>query len=119
VHYEVNYLRYYGQVYVACQGPLISYGLSVRSTFVNYRTLLCNGLPVAQQRTVFSGANSLCAGRPGAVQGMGTFGYSFPQRADHQNADNENLAPLTTLISAGVVVRPQLFRHRGASGAPQ
>lgn len=119
IHYEASYWRYYGQVYVAHQGPRVSYGLSVRNTWANYRRLVRDGVPVALRTQSFLEPTLFVRVGRGAIQGLGAIGFSSPGRVDHQNPDTENLAPATTLLSVGVVVRPQLFGHRHSPGAPQ
>ncbi len=118
VHYEGRYWRYYGQVYAAHQGPLVSYGASVRYTWADYSRLVRDGAPVALRTQSFLEPTLFVRVGQGAIQGMGAVGFSTPGRVDRQNPDTENLAPATVLLSLGVAVRPQLFGHRRASDAP-
>lgn len=113
VHYEATYQRYYGQVYIAQQGPLWSYGLSARATFVNYSTLLRNDVSIEPPSRFFLEPTLFVRVGRRAFQGQATFGLSTPlSRGDRQNPDITNLAPISTLISVGVVIRPHFFQHR-------
>ncbi|MFD1468755.1 hypothetical protein ACFQ48_11015 [Hymenobacter caeli] len=121
VHYEASYRRYYGQVYAAHLAARHSYGLSVRGTWVDYRSLVLAGKPVALRNqfflepTVFMRA---ALGR-GAFQVLGAVGCSAPVHKNFQRDDNENLAPFTTLCNLGIAVDPnRLFRRKAAVPQP-
>ena len=112
VHYEATYQRYYAQGYVAKQTSSLSYGASVRGTFVHYSTLLRNGTPIAAPTHFFLEPHLFLRFGKGALQGMATLGVSTPGHTDRSNPDNANLAPSSMLFSLGVVLRPHLLFHR-------
>ncbi|TGD83176.1 hypothetical protein [Hymenobacter wooponensis] len=119
VHYEANYTRYYGQLYIAKQSAGRSYGLSLRNTFVSYSKLLRNDEPHPSSNRFFLEPTCFVRIGEGAVQGLGTLGFSIPGHAERQNQDRRNITPTTMLISAGVVVRPQLFWKRNQPQSPE
>ncbi|HEX8428537.1 hypothetical protein [Hymenobacter sp.] len=119
VQYKASYLRYYGQVYVAQQGPQVSYGLSVRSMLISYHKLLRNNTPIQSPNKFFLEPSLFVRVGRGPVQGIATLGLSLPGRTHLENPDSRKLAPSSSLISVGVVVRPQLFRHREAAVVPE
>ena len=119
VQYQARYLRYYGQLYLAQQGPRVSYGFSVRGTFVDYRKLLRDGAPIEPLSRFFLEPTLFLRVGRGALQGVATIGISLPNRRDPQNPDNPNLSPSSTLVSAGVVLRPHFLRPRNPPVPPQ
>ncbi len=119
VRYQANYLRYFGQVQVVQQGSLVSYGVSVRGTLLDYSRLLRNGVPIAPPTRFFLQPTLLLRVGRGAVQGQATFGVSIPGRANRDNPDNGTLAPSPTLLGLGVVLRPHLLWHPAPALPPQ
>jgi hypothetical protein len=106
VHYQANYWRYYGQVYVAQQvNPKVVYGFSFRTTVVNYREVLRDSKPVDYSPAqVFYEPHFFLRYGEGVVQGETTFGYSFPGTPNQ--AAKRLLTPTTCLASVGLVFRP-------------
>ena len=114
VHYEAQYLRYYGQVYVAKQTPGVNYGASLRSTFVDYSRLQRDGATVAPLNRVFLEPTLFVRVGRRALQWQTTLGVSTPLNPSRSNPDHQNLAPASLLVGTGVVFRPALLRHRAA-----
>ena len=112
VHYRANYLRYYGQVYLAKQVRQISFGASVRNTWLTYSKLRRDGVPINSPTHFFLEPTLFMRVGNGAVQGVGTLGVSTPVHMNRQAPNRRNFSPVTTLISLGLVVRPHLLRHR-------
>jgi hypothetical protein len=110
-HFQADYTRYYGQVYIASQGRLLSEGFSVRGTWVNYRQLLQEDVPIDTPVARFYLEPSVFVriGR-GPLQGMVTAGMSLPNVIDQDNDYHATLSPTSSLISVGLVVRPHLFK---------
>ncbi|MDO7846505.1 hypothetical protein Q5H92_09065 [Hymenobacter sp. M29] len=114
-HYDARYLRYYGQVYIARQTPVVNYGASLRGTFVDYSHLQRNGETVAPLNRFYLEPTVFVRVGRRAVQGQATFGVSQPLHNDRSNPEHLNLAPVTTLVGVGIVVRPHLFRRSQAA----
>jgi hypothetical protein len=112
IHFEANYLRYYGQVYAANQDGVLTYGASARATFVDYTRLKRNGEDIASGNHFFLEPTLFMRFGRGPFQGQATLGVSMPLTASRFNPDHRNLAPATTLIGAAVVFRPHLLRKR-------
>ena len=110
--YEATYQRYYGQLYAAHLGKLVSYGASVRGTFVHYSQLQRDDEAIASPSNLFIEPTLFMRVGRGAIQGQGTLGVSIPINVDAGSRDQRNLSPVSMLISAGVVFRPHLLRHR-------
>ncbi|MVN78574.1 hypothetical protein GO988_19760 [Hymenobacter sp. HMF4947] len=112
VHYQANYWRYYGQLYAAQQAsPKVTYGFSFRTTVVNYREVLRDGQPVSYSPAqVFYEPHAFLRYGQGVVQGVTTFGYSFPGTPSLEA--EQLLTPTTWLISLGIVFRPTSLRHK-------
>ncbi|MBO0357565.1 hypothetical protein J0X19_06375 [Hymenobacter sp. BT186] len=118
VEYKANYLRYYGQLYVAKQRERVSYGFSVRGTVVSYTHLLRDNTSIQPVNRFFLEPTGFVRVGQGPIQGMATIGLSLPGRSDRQNPDRPQLAPSSSLISLGVVVRPHLLRQPQGSVVP-
>lgn len=118
IEYQANYLRYYGQVYMAQQKTRVSYGVSVRGTAVSYYRLLRNHTSIDPDNRFFLEPTSFVRVGQGPLQGMATIGLSLPGRSDRQNPDRPQLSPSTSLISIGVVLRPHLLRQPQAGVVP-
>lgn len=114
VHYQASYQRYHGQVYVAKTTPLLSYGASVRGTFVHYSRLMRDATPISTPTNFyFEPTVFLRIGR-GAWQGQVVLGFSQPNRVDRDSPDYTNVSPATTITSVGVVLRPHLLGYHQA-----
>ena len=115
VRYQSTYRRYHGQAYVARQRDWGSYGLSARGTVVHYRQLLRAGVPIASPTQFYLEPTLFVRVGRRAVQGLATLGLSTPLGARGHDAESGLLAPVTSLLSAGVVLRPHLLRRRAAA----
>lgn len=111
-YFEGTYQRYYGQLYAAHLGGVVSYGASARGTFVHYSQLQRNYEAIASPTNFFIEPTFFLRAGRGPLQFQGTIGFSIPTYVDHGSENQRNLSPVSMLISAGVVLRPQLFRHR-------
>jgi hypothetical protein len=112
--YEARYWRYYGQLYAA--RPLsarVTGGFSVRGTLVDYQHLSYEGQPLVPTNRFFIEPTLFVRVGHGVVQGEGTLGLSLPTGGDRNNPLNLRTAPVSTLVSVGVVFRPDLLRHGG------
>ncbi|WP_460613923.1 hypothetical protein [Hymenobacter seoulensis] len=114
VQYQATYLRYYGQLYAARQLPKVSYGLSVRSTLVNYTQLLRDDTAIEPANRFFLEPTGFVRVGGGPLQAMATLGVSLPGRAASGNPDRQQVAPVSSLISFGVVFRPHLLQPAAA-----
>jgi hypothetical protein len=112
-HYEARYFRYYGQVYAARPlGPLVMGGASLRGTLVDYNRLDFDGQAVAPTNRFFIEPTLFMRIGHGVVQGQGTLGLSLPTSGDARNPINKRTAPVSGLISVGVIFRPDLLKQR-------
>ncbi|GAB2861822.1 hypothetical protein [Hymenobacter ruber] len=111
-YFEATYQRYYGQLYAAHLGEVVSYGASARGTFVHYSQLQRNYEAIASPTNFFIEPTLFLRAGRGPLQFQGTLGFSIPTHVDAGSESQRNLSPVSMLISAGVVLRPQLFRHR-------
>lgn len=112
-HYEARYFRYYGQVYAARPlGPLVMGGASMRGTFVDYNQLNFDGQAIAPTNRFFIEPTLFIRIGHGVVQGQGTLGLSLPMSGDANNPINKRTAPVSGLISVGVIFRPDLLKRR-------
>ncbi|MFD1871645.1 hypothetical protein [Hymenobacter bucti] len=111
-YYQATYRRYYGQLYAAYPTESITTGLSVRGTFVDYTRLLADGQPFAPATRFFLEPTFFVRTRPWVLQWQFMVGISTPvgRRADDQRT--QRTAPVSVLIGAGLVFRPDLLRHR-------
>jgi hypothetical protein len=112
--YEAQYFRYYGQVYAARPlGAAVMGGASVRGTFVDYTRLDFDGQAVAPTNHFFIEPTLFVRVGHGVVQGQGTLGLSLPTSGNADNPLNKRTAPVSGLISIGVILRPDLLKRRG------
>jgi hypothetical protein len=112
-HYEANYWRYYGQAYLAKQERKLTWGISVRATWLNYQQLQLNSTDAAATASkFFLEPHFFLRIGQGPVQAYGTFGISSPlTRNDTPGiVANSVVAPSSTLIGAGIVFRPWLLK---------
>lgn len=112
-HYEAQYRRYYGQVYMARPlSPMTTGGWSVRGTWVDYTQLTVDGQSIMPTNRFFLEPTLFLRLGEGPLQGQGTVGLSLPLGGDSTNPLNKRTAPISGLISVGLVVRPDLlFKH--------
>ena len=109
--YEASYRRYYGQLYAAHPlSPLVTAGASVRGTLVDYNRLTYDGQPLAPTNRFFVEPTLFLRLGHGVVQGEGTLGLSLPTSGDRSNP---RTAPVSTLVSIGVIFRPDLIGKGG------
>ena len=113
-HYQASYQRYYGQLYVAKTTPLLSYGASLRTTFVHYSELTRNDVPISTPTNFYVEPTLFMRIGRGAWQGQATLGFSQPNSIDRNSPDHTNVSPATMITSVGVVLRPHLLGHRAA-----
>ncbi|MEJ7660403.1 MAG: hypothetical protein WKG07_12695 [Hymenobacter sp.] len=112
--YEAQYWRYYGQLYAAQPlGPLVMAGASVRGTLVDYQRLTYDGQPLMPTNRFFLEPTLFIQVGHGVVQGLGTLGLSLPTSGDRSNPYNSRTAPVSGLVSIGVIFRPDLLGHGG------
>ena len=113
-HYQARYFRYYGQVYAARPlGPGVTGGASVRGTFVDYNQLDFDGYAIAPTNRFFIEPTVFIRVGHGVVQGQGTLGLSLPTSRNAGNPSSRRTAPVSGLVSVGVVFRPDLLNWRG------
>lgn len=113
-YFEATYQRYYGQLYAAYLGEVVSYGASVRGTFVHYSQLQRNDEAIASPSNFFIEPTLFLRAGSGPLQFQSTLGFSIPTQYDAGSESQRNLSPVSMLISAGVVLRPHLLRPRDA-----
>ncbi|GAB3662816.1 hypothetical protein GCM10027594_32060 [Hymenobacter agri] len=111
-HYQATYQRYYGQLYVAKTTPLLSYGASLRTTFVHYSELTRNDVPISSPTKFYVEPTFFTRIGRGAWQGQATLGFSQPNTLDRNSPDHRNVSPANLITSVGVVLRPHLLGHR-------
>ncbi|TDN37294.1 hypothetical protein E4631_04900 [Hymenobacter sp. UV11] len=112
--YEARYLRYYGQLYAARPlSPLVTAGASVRGKLVDYTRLTYEGQPLVPTNRFFLEPTLFVRVGHGVVQGEGTLGLSLPTASDRSNPLNPRTAPVSTLVSIGVIFRPDLLGKGG------
>ncbi len=112
--YEARYLRYYGQLYAARPlGALVTAGASVRGTLVDYARLTYEGQPLAPTNHFFVEPTLFVRLGHGVVKGEGTLGLSLPTGGDRSNPLNPRTAPVSTLVSLGIIFRPDLLGRSG------
>lgn len=113
-HYQATYQRYYGQLYIAKTTPLLSYGASLRTTFVHYSELTRNNVAISSPTNFYIEPTLFMRIGRGAWQGQATVGFSQPNTMDRDSPDRRNVSPASMITSVGVVLRPHLLGHRAA-----
>ncbi|MGI4760502.1 MAG: hypothetical protein ACRYF0_07345, partial [Janthinobacterium lividum] len=112
--YDAQYLRYYGQLYAARPvAKFATLGASVRGTLVDYTRLTYESQPLAATNHFFIEPTLFVRVGRGVVQGQATIGLSLPTGGDQGNPLNPRTAPVSGLVSMGVVFRPDLLNWRG------
>jgi hypothetical protein len=111
-YYQASYRRYYWQLYAAYPTKSITAGFSVRSTFVDYTRLLANGQPFAPATRFFLEPTLFVRTRPWVLQGQCTVGLSTPLGHYPDNLLTQRTAPVSALIGASLIFRPDLLGHR-------
>jgi hypothetical protein len=110
--YEAQYRRYYGQLYAARPlGAFGTGGASVRGTLVDYQRLIYEGQPIVPTNRFFIEPTLFARVGHGVVQGEGTLGLSLPTGGDRNNPFNPRTAPVSMLVSIGLIFRPDLLKH--------
>lgn len=113
-YYEAKYFRYYGQVYAARPlGSVVVGGASVRGTLVDYNRLDFDGQAIAPTNRFFAEPTLFMRIGHGVVQAEGTLGLSLPLSGNEANPVNRRTAPVSGLVSVGIVFRPDLLKRRG------
>ncbi|MGI4875152.1 MAG: hypothetical protein ACRYFX_28690 [Janthinobacterium lividum] len=111
--YEARYRHYYGQLYAAQPlGEYLTSGLSVRGTWVDYTQLTIDGQSVAPANRFFIEPAFFLRAGSGPLQGQFTAGLSLPTARDGANPTVSKTAPVSGLVSLGLVFRPDLLHHR-------
>jgi hypothetical protein len=112
--YEARYFRYYGQIYAARPlGALVTGGASVRGTLVDYQHLTYEGHPFMPTNHFFIEPTLFARVGHGVVQAEGTLGLSLPTGGSKDNPFNLRTAPVSTLVSVGIIFRPDLLKRSG------
>jgi hypothetical protein len=111
-YYQATYRRYYGQLYAAYPTPKVIAGLSVRGTIVDYTRLLADGQPFVPATRFFLEPTFFVRTLPRVLQGQFTVGISTPLNQRHYNVNADRTAPVSALIGASLIFRPDLLRHR-------
>lgn len=111
-YYEASYQRYYGQFYAAHLGRIVSYGGSLRGTFVNYNLLRRNDLDISSPSNFFLEPTFFIRVGSGPLQFQGTAGFSAPTHGNYNDENRNNLSPVSMLFGAGIVFRPHLLHAR-------
>ena len=112
--YEARYRRYYGQLYAARPlGSLVMAGASVRGTLVDYQRLTYQGQPLVPTNRFFLEPTLFMQVGHGVVQGLGTLGLSLPTSGDRNSPYNSRTAPVSGLVSLGIIFRPDLLGRGG------
>ncbi|MGI4737704.1 MAG: hypothetical protein ACRYG7_21260 [Janthinobacterium lividum] len=110
--YEASYRRYYGQLYAARPlGTLVTAGASVRGTLADYTRLIYQAQPLVPTNRFFIEPTLFMRVGHGVVQGQGTLGLSLPTGGDKNNPLNPRTAPVSMLVSVGVIFRPDLLKR--------
>ncbi len=113
--YEAAYQRTYCQLYVAKSFRLLSFGASLRSTFVHYRTLTRNAVPITSAASFYLEPTIFLRFGRGRWQGQATVGLSEPNAIDRQSPDYAKVSPVSVIVSGGIVFRPNLRKHHEAA----
>ena len=107
--YEARYRRYYLQAYAARPiSPQLTGGVSLRGTLVDYTQLTFEGQALEPAARFFWEPTLFLRLGHRAVQGQATLGMSLPGRAG-TNSLTRRTAPVSGLVSVGVVLRPDLL----------
>ena len=118
-HYQAQYQRFYGQLYLAALEPGGSYGISVRGTWVDYRQLLEDGVPIEATNRFYLEPHFFGRVGSGPVQGYATLGVSLPAVRERTSSSSTSaLAPSTLLLGAGIIFRPHLLRQPAVAPPP-
>ena len=112
--YDAWYQRYFGQVYLA--GPADEkahqFGGSLRAVWLDYTRLTYADLPIVPANRVFLEPHVFWRFGRGALRYYATAGLSLPLHADRANPANDRTASWSYLFGGGLVLRPDLLRHR-------
>lgn len=112
--YDARYRRYYGQVYFA--GPADEkgrqFGASLRTVWLDYTRLTFADQPIAPANRVFLEPSVFMRFGKGPLRFFATAGLSMPLSSDPANPANARTASMSYLFSGGLVLRPDLLRHR-------
>lgn len=87
-------------------------GASVRGTLVDYNQLDFDGQAIAPTNRFFIEPTLFIRVGHGVVQGQGTLGLSLPTSRNADNPSSRRTAPVSGLVSIGVVFRPDLLNWR-------
>lgn len=108
--YEARYRRYYLQGYAAhALSPRVTGGFSVRGTLVDYTQLTFEGQALHPTTNFFLEPTLFVRVGHGVLQGQSTLGLSLPGRRRSSDALSDRTAPVSSLFSFGIVLRPDLL----------
>jgi hypothetical protein len=108
--YDARYRRYYGQVYFASaegNGPRI--GGSLRAVRLDYSRLTYADVPIVASTHFYLEPSAFLRFGQGPLQFYTTIGMSMPFSSDQSNPSDNRTSSTSYVISAGVVLRPDLF----------
>jgi len=112
--YDARYRRYYGQAYFA--GPADEkarqFGASLRAVWLDYTSLTYADQPIVPANRVFLEPSVFWRFGRGALRCYATGGLSLPVHVDPANPANARTASWSYLFGGGLVLRPDLLRHR-------
>lgn len=109
--YDARYRRYYGQVYFASpedsNGPRI--GGSLRTVWLDYSRLTYSDVPIVPSTHFYVEPSAFLRFGQGPLQFYTTVGVSMPLSGDRSNPSDNRTSSTSYVISAGVVLRPDLL----------
>lgn len=112
--YDAHYRRYYGQVYFAtpATNPGPQLGLSLRSVWLDYTRLTYADQPIVPTNRAFLEPSFFARFGKGPLRFYFTGGLSLPLSSDRANPADGRTASRSYLFGGGVILRPDLLRHR-------
>ena len=112
--YDARYRRYYGQVYFASaednHGPRI--GGSLRAVWLDYNRLTYADVPIVASTHFYVEPSAFLRFGQGPLQFYTAIGLSMPFSSDRANPSDNRTSSTSYLISAGIVLRPDLLIGR-------
>ena len=112
--YDARYRRYYGQVYFAGPADEKSHqvGGSLRAVWLDYTRLTYADQRIVPANRVFLEPSVFWRFGRGALRYYVTGGLSLPVYVDPANPANARTAAQSYLFGGGLILRPDLLRHR-------
>lgn len=112
--YDAQYRRYFAQVYFASpaeeKGPRV--GASLRAVWLDYTRLTYADQPIVPANRVYLEPSVFWRFGRGALRYYATGGLSLPLHDDPANPASSRTASRSYLFGGGLVLRPDLLRHR-------